>query len=88
MTPPVSFEVWVFHPTKILAEEGPPHQNLKKKVCFKVSFRQWQSEFVQDGLRNQPLKFRVSNSWDIDDIEFVWVGGMQSQFCVQPPTTV
>ena len=51
----------------------------------------WQSEFVQDGLRNQPLKFRqnrVSNSWDIDDIEFVWVGGMQSQFCVQPPTTV
>ena len=27
---PESFEIWVFHPTDILAEEGPPHQNSKK----------------------------------------------------------
>ena len=37
----------------------------------------WQLEPVQDGPRNLPLKFgknRVSNSWDIADIEFLWVG--------------
>ena len=34
-------------------------------------------EYVQDGPRNLPLKFgqnRVSNSWDIADIEFLWGG--------------
>ena len=37
------------------------------------------------------LKNRVSNSWDITDIEFLWVGGVvdiYSHFCVQPPTIV
>ena len=37
----------------------------------------WQLESVQDGPRNLPLKFgqnRVSNSWDIADIEFLWGG--------------
>ena len=37
----------------------------------------WQFKYVQDGLRNLPLKFghnRVSNSWDIADIEFLWGG--------------
>ena len=36
----------------------------------------WQFESVLDVLRKLPLKFhpnRVSNSWDISDIEFVWV---------------
>jgi len=35
-------------------------------------------KLVQDGPRNLPLKFghnRVSNSWDITDIEFLWGGG-------------
>ena len=35
----------------------------------------WQLESVQDGPRNLTLKFgqnRVSNSWDIADIEFLW----------------
>ena len=35
----------------------------------------WQFESVLDVPRNLPLKFhqnRVSNSWDIADIEFVW----------------
>ena len=42
-----------------------------------------QLESVLDVHRNLPLKFhqnRVSNSWDIADIEFLWVGGMQSHF--------
>ena len=33
----------------------------------------WQLESVEEGLRNLPLKFgqnRVSNSWDIVNIEF------------------
>ena len=37
----------------------------------------WQLEYVLNVPRNLPLKFhqnRVSNSWDIADIEFVWVG--------------
>ena len=40
---------------------------------------------VQNGLINLPLKFgqnRVSNSWDIADIEFVWGGGVHSHFHV------
>ena len=39
---------------------------------------QWQYNSVQNGPRNLPLKFgsnRVSNSWDITDIEFLWVVG-------------
>ena len=39
----------------------------------------WQLESVQDSPRNLRLKFgqnRVSNSWDITDIEFLWVGGV------------
>ena len=39
----------------------------------------WQLESVQDSHRNLRLKFgqnRVSNSWDITDIEFLWVGGV------------
>ena len=39
---------------------------------------------VQNGLRNLPLKFgqnRVSNSWDIAEIEFVWVGGGWGGVC-------
>ena len=39
----------------------------------------WQFESVQDGPGNLPLKFgqnKVSNSWDIAEIKFVWgVGG-------------
>ena len=38
----------------------------------------WQLETVLDVARNLPLKFRqnrVSNSCDIAEIEFVWVGG-------------
>ena len=37
----------------------------------------WQLESVQDGPRNLPLKLgqnRVSNCWDITDIEFLWGG--------------
>ena len=40
---------------------------------------QWQFESVLDVHRNPPLKFhqnRISNSWDIADIEFVWGGWM------------
>ena len=53
----------------------------------------WQLEYVKDGPRNLPLKFgqnRVSNSWDIADIEFLWVGwvGVYSHFRVKPPTTM
>ena len=51
----------------------------------------WQMESVLNVHRNLPLKFhqnRVSNSWDIADIEFVWwvgwVGGVQSHFIVKP----
>jgi len=40
----------------------------------------WQLVYVKDGPRNLPLKFdqnRVSNSWDIADIECVWwLGGV------------
>ena len=46
----------------------------------------WQLEFVLNVHRNLPLKFhqnRVSNSWDIADIEFVW-WGMRSHFRVKP----
>ena len=54
----------------------------------------WQLESVLDVHRNLPLKFhqnRVSNSWDIADIEFLWwvvVGGVQSHFHVQPNCSV
>ena len=49
----------------------------------------WQLESLQEGPRNLPLKFGrnpASNSWDIGDIEFVWVGGggVQSHFLVKP----
>ena len=47
--------------------------------------RQFKS--VQDSPMNLCLKFRqnrVSNSWDITDIEFVWVVGVQSHFRVKP----
>ena len=46
----------------------------------------WQLESILDVPRNLRLKFhqnRVSNSWDIGDIEFVW-GGVQSHFRVKP----
>ena len=50
---------------------------------------QWHLESVKDGPRNLPVKFgqnRVSNNWDIDDIEFAMVGGggMPSHFLVNP----
>ena len=48
---------------------------------------QWQCKSVQNGPRNLPLKFgsnRASNSWDITDMEFVWVGGVQSHFHIKP----
>ena len=35
MAPPESFEVLVFHLTKILAEKGPPTKIWKKIFCFK-----------------------------------------------------
>ena len=41
------------------------------------------SESVLDFPRKLPFKFhqnRVSNSGDIADIEFLWVGGIQSHF--------
>ena len=41
-----------------------------------VQMLPWQLESVLDVPKNLPLKFhqnRVSNSWDIADIEFVWV---------------
>ena len=49
----------------------------------------WQLESVQDGPRILLLKFGqnwVINSWDIADIEFVWVvvvggGGPKSFYC-------
>ena len=52
----------------------------------------WQLESVLNVHRNLPLKFhqnRVSNSWDIADIEFVWVGGvggwgLHSHYIVKP----
>ena len=50
----------------------------------------WMLEYVNEGPRNLNLKFgqnRVSNSWDIVDIEFVggWVvGGVPSHFRVKP----
>ena len=50
----------------------------------------WQLESVLDVHRNPPLKFhqnRISNSWDIADIELLWwwVGwGLQSNFRVKP----
>ena len=49
----------------------------------------WQLESVLDVPRNLPLKFhqnRVSNSWDIADIEFLWGGGgvVHSHFIVKP----
>ena len=49
----------------------------------------WQLEFVLNVHRNLPLKFhqnRVSNSWDIADIEFVWWGGgVESFYCQAQP---
>ena len=45
----------------------------------------WQLESAQDGHKNLPLKFRqnrVSNSWDIADIEFVWGGWGGVEFTV------
>ena len=50
----------------------------------------WRCESIKDGPRNLPLKFhqnRVSNSWDIADIEFVWggVGGVESFYCQTQP---
>ena len=58
-----------------------------------MSLRQF--KYVQDGLRNLPLRFghnQVSNSRDIADIEFLWGGGgwggLHSHFRVQPPTIV
>ena len=47
----------------------------------------WQLESVLDVHRNLPLKFhqnRVSNSWDIAYIEFLWWWGLQSNFIVKP----
>ena len=50
----------------------------------------WRLESGLDVHRNLPLKFhqnRVSNSWDIADIEFVWVGGVggvHSHYIVKP----
>ena len=37
MAPPESFKVWVFHLTEILAEDGPPTENWKKKNKFVLS---------------------------------------------------
>ena len=45
----------------------------------------WQLKSVLDVPRNLSLNFhqnRVSNSWDITDIEFLW--GLQSHFMVKP----
>ena len=47
-----------------------------------MSLRQLES--VQDSPRNLPLKFgknRISNSWDIRDIEFAWGGGGGGGVC-------
>ena len=51
----------------------------------------WQLTLVKDTTRKLTLKFGpnwVSNSWDnVDsraDIEFLWWGGLQSNFCVKP----
>ena len=47
----------------------------------------WQLESVLDVPRNLPVKFhqnRVSNSWDIAEIEFLWWVGVQSHFMVKP----
>ena len=49
----------------------------------------WQLESVLNVHRNLPLKFhqnRVSNSWDIANIEFLWVVGCaQSLYCQTQP---
>ena len=47
----------------------------------------WQLESVLNVHRNLLLKFHqnpASNSWDIADIEFVWVGGLHSHYIVKP----
>ena len=47
----------------------------------------WQLESVQDGPRNLTLKFgqnRVSNSWDIADVEFLWDGGVVCTVILRP----
>ena len=46
----------------------------------------WHLETVQHGPRNLRLKFcqnRFSNSWNITDIEFVWVGWFAKSFSCQ-----
>ena len=54
----------------------------------------WQLESVQDGPNNLLLKFgknRISNSRDITDVEFVWVGGVgwyAESFSFSNPTLV
>ena len=45
-----------------------------------------QQEALLDIPRNLPLKFGQNlaiNSWDIADIKFAVVGGVQSHFCVK-----
>ena len=74
--------------------------NFIAKYFFCEIFFGWnflgEQKSVQNGPRDLRLKFGqnwVSNSWDITDIEFLWVGwggvvGIYSHFRVQPPTIV
>ena len=51
----------------------------------------WQLEAVLDVPRDLSLKFhqnRVSNSWDITDIEFLWVVGCAKSFLCQTQACV
>ena len=46
----------------------------------------WQLKSAKEVPRNLPLKFGQNlaiNSWDIADIKFAEVGGVQSHFCVK-----
>ena len=48
-----------------------------QKIGSQMFGSPWQLAFAKDGPSHLPLKFsqnQVSNSWDIADIEFVWVG--------------
>ena len=55
-----------------------PEQMLPGKILLR-QMALWQLESVLDVPGNLILKFhqnRISDSWDIADIEFVWVGGV------------
>ena len=83
-----TFKVWSKSGRQQLRYSG--HGQMSSWQMLPGQMSQWQLKSVQDGPRDLTLKFcqnRVSNSWDIANIEFVswWVvGGVQSNFHVKP----